>query len=230
MNEMVFSACGLRWIWELHADPAYVHAGAKQLSFATLLLAPSFKDQVELQHTPSVLKNMGTSQADLPVRCGDQLAREAAGSKNDILDWQNDDTHDISIIMQRLAIIYSWAKETFSALDLQNKGIIDLERSGAALFNIFSEMKIAHLWDSLQKVLDGETSVTHQQFIAVFFLWMGIDEQFELSCQQGACMHGAPMPSRCYLELHSIPSRPDPRWITCTRFFNACTTLQHHRL
>jgi len=104
------------------------------------------------------------------------------------LDWQNDDTHDLSVILQRLTIIYSWAGHIFSALDLESKGLVDLNRSGPALFSIFSELKISHLWDLLQKLVNGEATMSPQRFVAVFFLWMGIDEQFELSCQQGVCI------------------------------------------
>lgn len=101
-------------------------------------------------------------------------------------DWQNDETLDMTALMQQLAVIYTWANETFSALDLQSRGTVDLAQTGPQLFRLFSEMKIPHLWDSMAKALNGEVTVTLESFHAVFFLWMGIDEQFEMSCQRGA--------------------------------------------
>jgi len=157
-------------------------SGAQQLYVCALLLVPCFWEQVELQHGGLTMADLMMDGADTQTVNKDEKEDVPSSAP---LGWTDNETSDVKAIMQRLSVIYSWAKETFAALDLQTCGTVDLNQTGPTIYKLFSHMKISHLWDTLTKVLDGEAVVTLERFNAVFFLWMGIDEQFELSCQRG---------------------------------------------
>lgn len=158
-------------------------AGAQQLSVTALLLCPCFISQVELQHGSSTIHEFLNSAVDHNAD-GNGNTNEEDACKAGGIDWNNDAT-DVHVLMQRLAVIYSWARETFQALDLESAGTIDLSQVGPKIFKLLNDLKISHLWESMSKVLNGDMVITPRLFDAVFFLWMGIDEQFESSCQRG---------------------------------------------
>jgi hypothetical protein len=157
-----------------------------QLSVLALLCTPYFKQQIELCFSPTTAVSRGAHQ------------EKNDGEQAKGLEWEDisNEVVEPRVIGHRLCIIYMWIQELFEALDFEGNGHINLQTTGPVIYKVLSAMKVTQLWDIMGKALENEHIVTPDKVPYIVFLWMGINEHFEIIHQHRAYIHSG-AGSRC---------------------------------